>query len=219
MPHEVYVFGDSHWRVGFPFVNHGDAKDNVSHTQDGITTIDTIANELSGATMWGLQNDSSKIGARRRILNTIDALGGVDNVLLTFGEVDARYHHDRYFPHGKFSEGRVMELVARYYQFVDEELLASGRVRNHAFIYHGYDYPQGERTLLQPGQPIGWEGWGRAMHVTSYMHGLIRDCQYGRRVSITPMIQHPSWVSDDGVHLIPEKVYPFVLSHMKLYLT
>ena len=109
---DVYVFGDSHWRVFFPFVNHGDASANVSHTGERrgikVRTIDTIANELSGSTMWGLLNDSSRHGARNRILNTLKSLNGVDSVGLVFGEVDARYHYERYYDRNQILVSRII---------------------------------------------------------------------------------------------------------------
>lgn len=215
MSHDVYVFGDSHWRVFFPFVNHGAATDNVSHTQDGITTIDTIANELSGATMYGLLKDNSRIGARARILNTIDKLGGVDNVGLVFGEVDARFHNGRYFNGDRASNGRILETVARYVRFVEEDLLHTKRVRGGVFIYHGFSYPQGEFTLLQPSQPIG-ERVYHARVVNAMMGNAISDAfQYQQQVCVIDPYVPPEWVSADGVHLIPEHVYPTVLRKMK----
>lgn len=223
MTHDVYVFGDSHWRVFFPFVNHGAATDNVSHTQNDIRTIDTIANELSGATMWGLLNDSSRIGARARILNTIDKLGGVENVALTFGEVDARFHNGRYFYGDRISYGRVYETVARYRRFIEEDLKWSGRVRGHVFVYYGYRYPQGENTLLQPGQPIGPEGLKRAEALNSvfpmFINSII-DNSTEKIHAIMPWGGRPleDHVSADGVHLVPEKVYLSILKKMEMYL-
>jgi hypothetical protein len=216
---DVYVFGDSHWRVFFPFVNHGAATDNVSHEQDGVRTIDTIANELSGATMYGLLNPNSKNGARNRILGTLDAIGGAENVGLAFGEVDARYHNSRYFYKDKISYGRLYDLVARYRRFIEEDLLADGRVRGNVFVYYGYAYPQQENTLLQPGQPIGPEGLRRAemMHIAMPMLlNQIVDA-IPRTYVITPWGGRPrdEAVSPDGVHLLPEKIYPTVLHGMK----
>lgn len=215
--HDVYVFGDSHWRVFFPFVNHGAASDNVSHEQDGIRTIDTIANELSGSTMWGLLNQDSRHGARRRILGTIDSLGGVDNVGLVFGEVDARYHNARYFPTGsdRISLGRVMELVGRYRRFIEEDLL-TGRVRGRVFVYHGFGYPKGPDTLLQPGEPIG-ERVRHAELVNDVVGDTIESMidRYLSNVEIIRWTEVRDLVSNDGVHLIPDKIYPYVLNRMK----
>jgi hypothetical protein len=211
MTHDVYVFGDSHWRVFFPFVNHGAATDHVSHAQDGIRTIDTIANELSGATMWGLLKDESRIGARKRILGTIDSLGGVDNVGLVFGEVDARFHNGRYFVGDRISEGRVYELVARYCRFIQEDLQMSGRVRNKVFIYHGFSYPKMGETLLQPSQPMGQEAYLRAMLVNQRVGAAL--CSMKPENSHLILNSNPA-VSSDGVHLIPEETYPQVLARM-----
>ena len=219
MTRDVYVFGDSHWRVFFPFVNHGAATDNVSHEQDGVRTIDTIANELSGATMYGLLTNGSRIGARARILNTIDHLGGVDNVALTFGEVDARFHNGRYFVGDRISYGRVYDLIARYKRFIEEDLKWSGRVRGNVFVYYGYRYPQGENTLLQPGQPIGPDGLRRAEALHSafpmFINSMI-DSSIEKIHAITPWGGRPqeNEVSADGVHLVPEMIYPKVLAKM-----
>ncbi len=213
MIHDVYVFGDSHWRVFFPFVNHGAATDNVSHVGEWegrkVRTIDTIANELSGSTMWGLLNPSSRHGARNRILNTLDSLGGVDNVALVFGEVDARYHNSRYFVGDRLSIGRIWELVSRYVRFIGEDLLMTNRVRERVFIYHGFEYPKKGETLLQPGQPIGDEAFGRAETVNAAVAVCLRDafsCMTAVRVIAPNTILH-RYVSDDGVHLDPESVY------------
>jgi hypothetical protein len=217
MVNDVYVFGDSHWRVFFPFVNHGAATDNVSHTQDGVRTIDTIANELSGATMYGLLNPSSKNGARNRILNTLDSLGGVDNVGLVFGEVDARYHHMRYYVDGeRISRGRLYEVVARYKRFIDEDLLYTKRVRKNIFVYHGFSYPKKGETLLQPGQPIGRDGFERADYVNSEMGCAIQRLIPSYNVHCLVRDNLPDhYVSDDGVHLVPEFIYPSVLNLMR----
>jgi hypothetical protein len=218
MTHDVYVFGDSHWRVFFPFVNTGDASANVSHEQDGVRTIDTIGNELSGSTMWGLLNPVSKHGARSRILDTLDRIGGADNVALVFGEVDARYHHDRYFTNGKLSQGKVWELVSRYVRFVQEDLFHAGRVKQDVFIYHGFDYPQREGTLLQPGQPMGEEAYERADMVNCCVNVFLRSafsCM-SNVTTILPSRNVLDIVSEDGVHLIPELVYNnFTLPGMK----
>lgn len=217
MAHDVYVFGDSHWRVFFPFINHGAATDNVSHEERGIRTIDTIANELSGATMYGLLNPNSKNGARNRILSTIDRLGGVDNVGLVFGEVDARYHSARYYKDGAFLYGKYNELISRYMRFIEEDLLYSGRVRQNVFVYHGFTWPKGRDTLLQPGQPIG-DQINKASWVNMQIgNGVYNMCSFlsgtsgGRVHFVGKTYVYDDWVSDDGVHLIPEKIYPMVL--------
>ncbi len=205
---DVYVFGDSHWRVFFPFVNHGAATANVSHEQDGVKTIDTIANELSGSTIWGLLNASSRHGARNRILNTIDSLGGVDNVALVFGEVDARYHNGRYFKDGQLRSGRVLELVSRYVRFVEEDLLETDRVRQNVFIYHGFAYPKGEHTLLQPGQPIGLNHFQAT--AVNHMVGQLLEPAFMDLPMVRVIIPDrpvDDIVSDDGVHLNPKDVY------------
>lgn len=215
---DVYVFGDSHWRVFFPFVNHGSP--GVTHEQDGIRMIDMVANELSGATMYGLLNDGSKNGARRRILGDLDRLGPVDNVALTFGEVDIRYHNARYFKDGIFSPGRGYELLARFKRFIDEDLILSGRVTKNVFVYFGYRYPKWDQTLLQPGQPIGraivdaqclhdWVYWHAIPVLTQEKHLTL--CS----VNIKKLYIGDDDVSDDGVHLIPEKVFPEIFSWIK----
>lgn len=207
---DVYVFGDSHWRVFFPFVNHGDP--GISHTGEcngvKVRTIDTIANELSGSTMWGLLNSGSRHGARNRTLNTLKNLNGVENVALVFGEVDARYHYARYHEGDKLLVSRVIDLVSRYVRFVQEDLIQSGLVRNNVFIYHGFAYPKKEKTLLQPGQPIG-KDVNRAENVNNEVNQLLTSCF--RAISnvevITTSLSVESLVSEDGVHLEPSKVY------------
>lgn len=220
MTHDVYVFGDSHWRVFFPFVNHGDAADNVSHTEDGIRTIDTIANELSGATMWGLLNDHSRIGARTRILNTIDRLGGVDNVGLVFGEVDARFHNGKYFKDGRLMYGKCAELITRYCRFIEEELILSKRVRGNVFVYHGFHYPHGPDTLLFPGRAAG-DSIRQAIELNNRVNDEVRDLclllrsVYGRVHWVGQSYIYNDEVSDDGVHLLPEKMQPGIFRRMK----
>lgn len=214
MINDVWVFGDSHWRVFFPFVNHGAATDNAAHTENDIMTIDTIANELSGSTMWGLLNNKSKHGARNRILETLNALGGTaENVGLVFGEVDARYHYDRYFAGDRFVLANLLELLARYTRFIHEDLLASGLVKKNVFVYHGFWYPKRGETLQQPGQPIGDAGFAKADAVNGWINELLPTVLQHKQVhTIRPSLSHA--VSDDGVHLIPEKVYPHVLAAM-----
>jgi hypothetical protein len=173
--------------------------------------------------MYGLLNPSSRHGARNRIIDTIDRLGGVDNVGLAFGEVDARFHNGRYFVGDRISYGRVYDLVARYKRFIEEDLKWSGRVRGRVFVYYGYRYPQGDATLLQPGQPIGSDGLRRAeaLHncIPAFMNTMIDNSRDGIHL-ITPWSGRPpeDLVSADGVHLVPEKIYPMVLERMKMWL-
>jgi len=215
--HNVHVYGDSHWRVFFPSVNHGSP--GLFHEQNGIRMIDMVANELSGATMYGLLNGNSKNGARRRILGDLDAIGGVDNIALTFGEVDARYHSDRYFVDGRFSAGRAFDLLARFKRFIDEDLIWSRRVRRNVFVYTGYNYPQWDRTLLQPGIPIG-SRITAANFMNEWMQRLMPTilCNNDmvKMVFCNPISDDD--VSSDGVHLIPERVFPRVFAQLKDYL-
>lgn len=171
--------------------------------------------------MYGLLNENSKNGARRRILGDLDRLGPVENVGLVFGEVDGRYpqHHDRYFrSDGSLMIHEVIRLVARYRRFIEEDLRASKRVTGEVFVYHGFAYPKGENTLLQPSQPMGQQAFERAevlnRAVGVWMRELLRDVAV---VICPPIILH-SWVSEDGVHLVPSEVYPHVLKRMSLYL-
>lgn len=206
MSSDVHVFGDSHWRVFFPFVNHGSP--GVTHEQDGVRTIDMVANELSGTTMYGLLNPNSRHHGRSRILGDLDRIGPVDNVGLVFGEVDARYHNGRYFEGGVLCSGRVLELVSRYVKFVQEDLILSGRVRENVFIYHGFAYPKGEQTLLQPGHPIGGNClMAEAVNhlVGQFLGPAFMDIPMVK--TIVPAHSVESIVSSDGVHLEPERVY------------
>ncbi len=216
---DVHVFGDSHWRVFFPFVNHGSP--GVSHEQDGVRTIDMVANELSGTTMYGLLNPNSRHHGRSRILGDLDRIGPVDNVALVFGEVDARYHNGRYFKDGLLCSGRVLELVSRYVKFVQEDLWAAGRVCENVFIYHGFAYPRGEQTLLQPGQPIG-ENLLKAEAVNhlvgQFLGPAFMDLPMVR--VIVPEEPLHDIVSADGVHLEPKAVYErYTLPAMRNRLT
>lgn len=216
MSNDVYVFGDSHWRVFFPFVNHAvttGMHNAVMHSQtsdDGVTvrTIDTTGNGLSGSTMWGLLNPSSRHHARNTILNTLDSLGGVDSVGLVFGEVDARYHNERYFERDALCSGRILELISRYTRFIQEDLVLTKRVRENVFVYHGFAYPQGEQTLLQPGQPIG-SNLGKAERVNHVVKEMLSvsfmDLPMVR--PILPANRIYTMVSADGVHLDPKTVY------------
>lgn len=210
--HDVHVWGDSHWRVFFPFVNH--EAPGVYHEQDKIRMIDMVANELSGATMYGLLNDNSKNGARRRILNTLDDMGGVRNVALVFGEVDARYHHKRYYVDDMLSRGRVMELLGRYRRFIEEDLLWTERVRGQVFVYHSFEYPQLNRTLLHPSIEIGKEGYLDATHLNRFISRALPMALDGAANVITLDI-HGSDVSVDGVHLVPERVFPRVFEQIR----
>lgn len=212
MPHEVFVFGDSHWRVFFPFLNTGEP--GVCHEQDGIVTLDTTGSQLSGATMWSLLRDDSRHGARRRILETIDCRGEVENVGLVFGEVDVRYHSARYFRDaGDLRASSVFELVTRYKRFIDEDLLASGRVTGHVFVYFGFRYP-----LLLDTPPISGSDAERTtticrmMTLTSCLEGLLpamlRFGPLGHRiVPIVPGNEIIAAVDSDGVHLVPEAAF------------
>lgn len=220
--HDVYVWGDSHWRVFFPFVNHGSP--GVFHEHDGIRVVDMVANELSGATMYGLLNDRSKNGARTRILSDLRQLGTqgiVENVALVFGEVDVRYHNHRYFNGGVLDESSVLRLLLRYKQFIEHDLFRSGLVRQNVFVYYGFAYPQGEATLLQPGQPMGESVYrARALHqaISEMLPTVLGFTSHGVH---TVTAQHPKtelMVSGDGVHLVPELIFPLTHSAMETVL-
>lgn len=203
---DIYIWGDSHWRVFFRHTNHG-APGPIDEF-DGIRTIDMCANELSGSTMWGLLNESSKNGARRRILSDLKRIGPVDYVGLTFGEVDARYHNLRYFSDEFLSEGRIVETVSRLMRFVFEDLFQTGLVRKQVFIYHGYLYPQLGETLLQPWLKIGDGGYQRATFVNEVLNLYLRKIFWGfQAVSILSFPLTTEDVSSDGVHLLPERTF------------
>lgn len=211
---DVHIWGDSHWRVFFPFVNHGSP--GITHEQDDIRYVDMVANELSGATMHGLLNDGSKNGARRRILGDLDRIGPVENVGLVFGEVDARYHNGRYTGvDGRLDGLTVLNSVMRYKQFIDRDLLDSGRVTGRVFVYYGFCYPQFESTLLQPGVPIGDSVWSALNVHDAFMELLPELLPYTHNyvhVIANHTLNLESAVSDDGVHLRPEAVFPLVHS-------
>jgi hypothetical protein len=222
---DVYVFGDSHWRVFFPFVNHAvttGVHDAVTHTETftttgegstSVRTIDTTGNGLSGSTMWGLLNPSSRHHARSTILNTLDSLNGTENVGLVFGEVDARYHNSRYFQGDKICRGRIYELVSRYVRFVEEDLIHSGRVKGKVFIYHGFDYPKMGDTLLQPGQPMGDDSYLKATMVNHAVGSALYDLFHDTN-NVHVIVNYDPYTSEDGVHLECEKTYPLVIKRM-----
>lgn len=233
MPHEVYVFGDSHWRVYFPVTNHGGP--GVAYEQDGIVTLDTTANELSGATMYGLRTEDSRIGARRRILDTLRARDPVENVGLVFGEVDVRYHYQRYFRDDVLHMPSVMDLLAGYRRFIEDELLRSGLVTGRAFVYYGFRYAQNFVDSFG-------ENWPKVkllnqtleeMISTNLVYGLPGRCVYpvhdpynDRIVPITPrtLLTGPDGqlVSDryldDGVHMNGNIYNDFILPAMRMVL-
>jgi hypothetical protein len=216
---DVYVFGDSHWRVFFPFVNHGSP--GAIYEQDGVKTIDMVANELSGTTMYGLLNPNSRHGGRARILGDLDQLGPVDNVGLVFGEVDARYHWSRYYVNGGLSHGKIWETIARYVRFVQEDLLNTGRVRENVFIYHGFEYPKKGETILQPGQFIG-DDWERAQAV-NYAFSVFLRTAFTCLQRVVPILPNEclyDLISEDGVHFEPNLVYEkYTLPAMRERLT
>ncbi len=219
--HEVHVFGDSHWRVFFPFVNN--ESPGVAYEQDGICMLDMVANELSGATMYGLLNDNSRNGARPRILETLDRLNGVENVALVFGEVDVRYHADRYFrPDGSLDESAVLELLLRYKRFIEDDLIQSDRVSGNVFVYYGFAYPRGERTLLQPGIEMGLERFHRAMMLHTAISYWLPIILGFTSKQIRPIILSPDhvigMVSADGVHLDPSRSFHVVFSKIEMIL-
>jgi hypothetical protein len=158
--------------------------------------------------MWGLLNEKSHHGARNRTLNTLKNLNGVENVALVFGEVDARYHYDRYHDGDQLLVNRAIDLVSRYVKFVEEDLIRTGLVRNNIFIYHGFAYPQKEKTLLQPGQPIG-KDFLKAGNVNKIVQTLVNSCfrAFDNVTVITPGLSAEALVSADGVHLDPATVY------------
>jgi len=214
MPHEVFIFGDSHWRLFFPFTNHGDPY--ICHEQDGIVTLDTTANELSGATMWGLQKEETTHKARLRILNTIDEVGGVENVGLVFGEVDVRYHWQRYYLNGKINISAVLQLLNGYRKFIDEQLL-NGRVRNKVFVYYGFRYNTAQPELQKH----------KLHRVIEELLPFILQFHSPRVITITPGnelegidgLVRPEYVCADGVHLLPEAIFPqFVFPILKEHL-
>ena len=213
--HDVHVFGDSHWRVFFPFVNHDSP--GISHEEDGIRVIDCVANELSGATIYGLLNDGSRNGARRRIIGDLEWYGGVDNVALVFGEVDVRYHNRRYFNGRDLIESAVDELLIRYRQFISDDLIANGLVRHNVFLYYGFAYPLEGETLLQPGLQMGNDIWWYAHRLHNVIAEKLPNVMEGLPVHCV-IAQHDGtegMVSDDGVHLDPLKAYPLTHALMR----
>lgn len=210
MPHEIYVFGDSHWRVFFPFLNTGEP--GVCYEEDGIIFLDTTGSQLSGATMWGLQNKKSRHGAREHVLATLDDKSGVDSVGLVFGEVDVRYHNKRYFLRDdRISIASIYELIARYKRFIDEDLLFTGRVREHVFVYFGFRYPLGEHTAPLAGSKDR-SALSRMVSMNQMLEATLPEMltigPYGDMIhTIIPGHDVIEAVSDDGIHLIPELAF------------
>lgn len=201
---EVYVWGDSHFRNFFPFLNTGSP--GIAVEKNGITIIDMVANELSGATAYGLVNPNSKNGARRRVLGDLDKLKEsgvvVKNVAFTFLEVDCRYHNHNYFDSdGSISNAKVIQTLARYRQFI-EDVLSENKSIENVFVYFGYDYPKGEKTLLQPGLEIGGNYYHAIEMIAKVKTWLPKILSDSRVHPICPMYLDLK-VSDDGVHLDP----------------
>lgn len=216
MPHDVYVFGDSHWRVFFPFLNSGAPGKEFEY--EGIRMIDMVANELSGATIHGLLNDHSKRGTRQRILHDLDTLQGVPNVALTFGEVDVRYHNSRYFrSDGRLDEVAILKLLLRYKEFIEVDLFGSGRVSGAVFVYYGFHYPDGPETLLHEGVAMGHDSFMRAATLHQVLERKLPEvlCFTTSPVHVMINPHAPSMVSEDGVHLLPERTYPMIHARMK----
>lgn len=222
MPHEVYVFGDSHWRVYFPFLNTG--APGVCHEADGIVTLDTTANELSGATMYGLRKDVTRIGARRRIIDTLKQYGSVENVGLVFGEVDLRYHYGRYFKDDTLYMPAVLDLVTGYRKFVEDELFRPGLVQNKVFLYYGFRYSQQFVDSFGPENYAKVRLLNRTLEIL--LGGIRCDGEspdpYAKRiVPIVPgdLLQGPDGLIaerylDDGVHMNPNIYSDFILPTM-----
>lgn len=212
---DIYIFGDSHWRIFFPFVNHG--APGLSVEIDGIIRInDMVANELSGATMYGLLNENSKNGARKRILNDLDKLGPVEYVALVFGEVDVRYHNHYYFNDSTLIFENVIDLLSRYIKFIKEDLLLSGRVTKKVIIFNKFFYPQKEKTLLQPGIEIGKVAFDRAIILQKFIENniptMISTCDFKDKIAfIDNKDINESHISDDGVHFDSEKTFLHIL--------
>jgi len=231
MPHEVYVFGDSHWRVYFPFLNTG--APGICHESKGIVTLDTTANELSGATMYGLRKEQTRIGARKRILDTIDGYGSVENVGLVFGEVDLRYHYERYFRDGMIHMPSVLDLVLGYRRFIEDDLIRTGRVQNKVFVYYGFRYSQEFVDSFGPQNYLKVQWLNRTLErLIEGIAGLPDDPYGGRIIPIIPgrMIeQNPGGYDrdddliggrykDDGVHMNGNIYNDFILPVMSLEL-
>lgn len=220
---DIYVFGDSHWRIFFPFVNHGSPGVAVE-LNCGIRINDMVANELSGATMYGLLNENSKNGARKRILNDLDKLGPVEYVALVFGEVDVRYHNHHYFNDSAFIFGNGIDLLLRYIKFIKEDLLLSGRVTKKVIIFNKFFYPQKEKTLLQPGIEIGKVALDRAIILQKFIENNISmvisacdsaSCDLKDKVALIDCKNiNESHVSNDGVHFDPEKTFLHILPEL-----
>lgn len=226
---DVHVFGDSHWRVFFPILNDGEP--GYTYEQDGVRTIDMVGNTMSGATMYGLSNPNSKTQARQRIIDTIDGLDGIDNVGLTFGEVDVRYHNGRYYrPDGSVDIPRIFELLAGFKRFIDESLLLPRRVRGTVFVYYGYRYnpfipvkpPKDvSEASVMVNDPVPNDAMLEEAKRMLLLHRTIEQllpsvlaiCEVGRTVWITPRevlgeaVGSKRYVSDDGVHLRPGPIY------------
>lgn len=202
---EVYVWGDSHWRNFFPFLNTGSP--GVIFEKDGISFIDMVANELSGATMYGLANINSKNGARRRILKDIhflkDASCDIENIALTFGEVDVRYHNHHYFSEDRFLISKAKDTIEIYKNFIDSIAKKCDNLKN-VFIYWGFYYPRGEETLLQPHLKMGKDSLYRANAMLNWMEELLPKIESNIIKLIMPEDKSLISVSDDGVHLDPK---------------
>lgn len=217
MLHEIYVFGDSHWRVFFPFLNEDNP--GICFEKNGIVFLDSTANELSGATIWGLQNENSRHQARNRILQTIDVFGSIENIALVFGEVDARFHWQKYLNEDEsFNAGKVLELADRYLSFIVDDLIKPGRVTKNVFVYFGFRYPNGEETEVNPHTVLGTAFYVVRKIVDTLEQVLPLTLQYEDKIHVIIPADEEinACVGSDGVHLVPQKsfdvIFPFIES-------
>lgn len=197
---DIWVFGDSHWRVYFDSLNHGGPR---TCEVDGVRFHDTTGNGLSGATIYGLLNEDSRHGARRHILKTLAEVGRDCSVGLVFGEVDCRYHS-----HLWRRMGGIDEVAMRYRRFVDEVL---ERIDGYVFVYFGFAYAE---YFVQGKDEAAISDWDRALLaleplLRSWMGGQERIVFIGANEQVRggsgyllPRYQVPdSYAQSEEVHL------------------
>lgn len=132
-----------------------------------------------------------------------DASCDIENIALTFGEVDVRYHNHHYFSEDRFLISKAKDTIEIYKNFIDSIAKKCDNLKN-VFIYWGFYYPHCEETLLQPNLKMGKDSLYRANVMLNWMEELLPKIESNIIKLIMPEDKSLISVSDDGVHLDPK---------------
>lgn len=213
----VDIFGDSHSNNFLPIKNTGGY---VEHEVDQFLLRDQVHGELAGSTAYALSYNGSSHGQREYVTSVLDKIDS-NHVAFTFGEVDCRNHIYKVAKiEGNSLESVVSDVVARYHNFIVEEVLT--RITGQVMLFGGTPYRECFLRNLGVDTATQWVVQKSQVALEDQLvkvtasNERIHVCESFVRLMGKDCFLHKKFYSSDDVHLDPaETLTSVTLPFMK----